>query len=106
MLSCILLNMAASLFGLVGMAFWNAWRANEGSFDFRLWVEENTSTIAFSAIAVGLLAVMAVTIPEISEAVKSLTGLDLPDSGNRAAWFTLGCLVYEGRRKMNKKQRN
>jgi len=85
--------------GVLLIVFWNAWRANRGKFSFNTWLVENGNPIAFTGAAIVLLVTISAIIPEVAETVKTVTGLDLPNSGNKQAWFTLGALLYEASRK-------
>ena len=97
------INLIASTMGVLVVVFWNAWRANKGKFNFDIWLTENTNPIAFSFAAIVLLVTISAIIPEVAENIKLLTGLDLPASGNKQAWFTFGALIYEGSRKTKRK---
>ena len=99
----VFINLIASTMGVLVVVFWNAWRANKGKFNFDIWLTENTNPIAFSFAAIVLLVTISAIIPEVAENIKLLTGLDLPASGNKQAWFTFGALIYEGSRKTKRK---
>lgn len=99
----VLFNLIASTLGVIVVVFWNAWKSNRGKFNFEIWLTENTNPIAFSFAAIILLVTISAIIPEVAENVKMLTGLDLPASGNKQAWFTFGALIYEGARKTKRK---
>lgn len=91
-------------FGVLLIVFWNAWRANRGKFSFNTWLVENGNPIAFTGAAIVLLVTISAIIPEVAETVKTVTGLDLPNTGNKQAWFTLGALIYKGAQMTKRKK--
>ena len=95
----VLYSLLSSVLGVVTIVFVNAWKANRGKFDFQTWLIENTNPTAFTGAAIVLLVTISAIIPEVATTVKTMTGLDLPNTGNKQAWFTLGALLYEGARK-------
>ena len=95
----VLYSLLSSCLGVLALVFVNAWKANRGSFNIQTWLIENGNPIAFTGAAIVLLVTISAIIPEVAESVKAMTGLDLPNTGNKQAWFTLGALLYEGSRK-------
>lgn len=100
----VLWSFVSATLGVSVIILWNAHRANRGKFNFETWLVENSNTIAFTFAAIILMATISAIIPEVAITVKTITGLDLPMSGNKQAWFTFGAIIYEGVRKTKKKQ--
>lgn len=92
----VMYSLVSAILGVFLIVFWNAWRANRGKFNVHTWLIENGNAVSFSGAAIVLLVTISAIIPEVAETVKTVTGLDLPNTGNKQAWFTLGALIYKG----------
>ena len=100
----VLYSLLSAVLGVLLIVFWNAWRANRGKFSFQTWLVENGNPIAFTGAAIVLLVTISAIIPEVAETVKTATGLDLPNTGNKQAWFTLGAMIYKGSQMSRKRK--
>lgn len=100
-----LVNCLIAWLGIISIAWLNAWKSNNGRFDWFIWVGDNSNAVVFAAGTTLLLSIISFTVPDVADVIKNITGLDVPINGTRSAWFILGISVYEISRKTKRKRK-
>lgn len=99
-------DLIAATLGILAVAFHNAYYANREKFNFRIWLDENLTGIAFSFAGMFLVICISALIPDAGGVIEQNFYVKLPESGNLLAWFVTGGFLYSRARKSGRKPKS
>ena len=84
--------------GICGFLFYSLWNSRkffvkkDENWVLTKFVVENLQTWVFNTIIITMIAIIVYSVPEVFEAIRNLTGLELSDQ-TPGGFFTLGILI-------------